>query len=221
MALASWFEGDSLPYLPRVEGLSVGVAEDDGELAVLNGVTDDIVAARRRLGNIPYIARFFGRPVAYGWVATDLAHIGEVGLSFRLTPSERYLWDFHTLPFCRASGIYQRLLQAIVLHEDATQFWLNHTPENLPPGVGIGRTGFTEVGILALRANGTPGLHPTGPVERFSAASDLLGVPLVETEMSENAGVEETEGDGRICGPGLDTESAATGQREARLPVYA
>jgi hypothetical protein len=185
MALASWYRGDDLPCLPEIAGLEVGICADPGEMALINGLPVEAIRARWQAENIAYVARLYGRPVAYGWVALGLAHIGEVGLSFRAGPAVRYLWDFETLGHCRGRGIYPRLLQAILEGETAAdRLWIIHAPENLPSGVSIARAGFTEVGELCLCANRKPGLAPTGPIERALDAADLLGVPLVQSGVS-------------------------------------
>ncbi|HXH23258.1 MAG TPA: hypothetical protein VNN10_14635 [Dehalococcoidia bacterium] len=207
MALASWYREDPLPELPRLDGLQIGVARDSGELARLAGLPVEAVETRWEGGHTAYVARLFGRPVAYGWVAGLSARIGELDLAFRLAPDERYLWDFETVRHCRGRGIYPRLLQAIIEAEvDAKKFWIIHAPENLPSGVGIERAGFTVTAELSLRANGEPGLVPLGPVDRVLDAADLLGVPLVRS------GVSPCWSCGRrshACGCGPDAEDEA------------
>jgi hypothetical protein len=53
---------------------------------------------------LPYLASVEQTPVGYGWVATQEALIGELGLQFGLPETDRYLWDFATLPSGRATA---------------------------------------------------------------------------------------------------------------------
>jgi GNAT superfamily N-acetyltransferase len=184
MALATWYRGDPIPHLTELEGFEAGIATDAEELALINGLPIGAVQARWAAGSVAYVARLFGRPVAYGWVARGLAHIGELGLSFHVPEDGRYLWGFETLRHCRGRGIYPRLLQAIIAAEPAGRFWIIHAPENLPSGVGIDRAGFTNAGELSLRPNGRPALRAAGPIARILDAVDLLGVPLVASDRS-------------------------------------
>jgi GNAT superfamily N-acetyltransferase len=202
MAFATWYRGDPLPHLPEPTGFEAAVVTDADELALINGLPVGAIRARWAAGNVAYVARLFGRPVAYGWVARGLAHIGELGLSFHVPGDGRYLWDFETLRHCRGRGIYPRLLQAIVEAEaDADRFWIIHAPENLPSGVGIERAGFTVAGELSLRPGGKSALQATGPIERVLDAIDLLGVRLAAAPLSPSwACGQEPEGSRRETG---------------------
>src|SRR5437867_3706052 len=113
MALATWWAPDQLPHFSALPGFEAGLAPDDAALARLNRLTLAEVQVRRQAGHRPYVGCFNGTPVAYGWVATQEASIGELGLTFRLFPDNRYLWDFATLPGFQGRGIYPRLLRAI------------------------------------------------------------------------------------------------------------
>jgi GNAT superfamily N-acetyltransferase len=185
MAFATWYRGDPLPHLPELTGFEAAVATDADELALINGLPVGAIRARWAAGNVAYVARLFGRPVGFGWVARGLAHIGELGLSFQVPGDGRYLWDFETLRHCRGRGIYPRLLKAITDAEaDARRFWIIHAPENLPSGVGIERAGFTVAGELSFRPGGRSALQGTGPIERVLDAIDLLGVRLAAAPVS-------------------------------------
>jgi hypothetical protein len=48
------------------------------ELAQLSALSEDEINRRIHAGNVCYITRVGGTPVAYGWVATAGADIGEL-----------------------------------------------------------------------------------------------------------------------------------------------
>jgi GNAT superfamily N-acetyltransferase len=186
MALATWWASDLLPHLPPLPGFEAKLFDDDVAVTQLNRLPLKEVRARRQAGHRPYVGFFEGTPVAYGWVATREASIGELGLSFQLPPGNRYLWDFATLPDWQGRGIYPRLLRAILEQElpEAGRFWIIHAPENLPSGAGMHKAGLFPIGQLSFRLDGGIGLAPLGSVERAQAGALLLGVPLVETVLA-------------------------------------
>ena len=106
MALATWWRSDSLPSLPVVPGFHAAMCDDDAMLAELNRISIEEVRARRQKGHRPYVGRLQGMPVAYGWVATRSASIGELNLTITLSQRDRYLWDFATLPAWQGRGLY-------------------------------------------------------------------------------------------------------------------
>jgi len=176
----TWWRGDPLVLLPPLSGLTIGTASDPRVLAVLTGLTPAQVEGRFAAGHRVYVGWMDGRPVAYGWVATAEAEIGELGLAFKLPPANRYLWDFFTLPPWRGLGIYPRLLQTVLQREeDAERFWVGHDAPNLPSRRGILKAGFKEVGRVHRTAAGDLLLVPTGPPERALAAARLLGIRLL------------------------------------------
>jgi GNAT superfamily N-acetyltransferase len=181
MALATWWRSDSLPSLPAVAGFHAAIAEDDAVLAQLNRIPLEEVRARRRDGHRPYVACLHGTPVAYGWVATRAASIGELKVTIALPRGDRYLWDFATLPAFQGRGLYPRLLQAILRQEvrQAERFWIIYAPENLPSGAGMRKAGFVAATELSFDTGGQVRLAALGPHERALAAAKLLGLPLV------------------------------------------
>jgi GNAT superfamily N-acetyltransferase len=181
MALATWWNTDTLPHLPPLSGLHTAVAFDNRALAQLNHIPITEVFARRRAGHRPYVASLHGTPVAYGWVAARVASIGELNLTIRLPRRDRYLWDFATLPEWQGHGIYPRLLQAILQEESrvAERFWIIYAPENTPSGAGMRKAGFSHVAALSFDADYNVRLAPIGALDRARAAAELLGVPLV------------------------------------------
>jgi GNAT superfamily N-acetyltransferase len=157
------------------------------ELTGINRIT--LLEGRDRLndGHLPYVARMDGQPVGYGWVATRKASIGELDLRFKLSPDDRYLWDFATLPDWQGRGLYPRLLQAILERESkhAKRFWIIHAPENLPSGAGMGKAGFDFVGQLSFTADGSVGLAPfPDTIDRARSGANLLKVPLIDTVLA-------------------------------------
>lgn len=176
----AWWRGDPLVPLLPLAGLDIGTPSDPTSLATGLGLNPAEVAARLAAGHRLYVARLDGRPVAYGWVATAEAVIGELGLRFTLPPGNRYLWDFFTLPAWRGLGIYPRLLQAILGWEaGAERFWVGHDTPNVASRRGILKAGFQEVGQVYRTVNGELVLVPVGPVDRAVAAARLLGLSLV------------------------------------------
>lgn len=184
MALATWWASDPLPSLRQLANFYVQPSADDLVVAGLNGLTVDEVARRRTAGHRPYVGYLKGIPVAYGWCATQQASIGELGLEFVLPVGNRYLWDFATLPAWQRRGIYPHLLRAILAQEwpEAERFWIIFAPENLPSGAGMHKAGFTPVGELSFRADGTVALASLHP--RALAGAALLGVPLLTDELA-------------------------------------
>lgn len=184
MALATWWSSDPLVELLPVAGFWAGLAADDMQIAAVNRISVAEVEQRRHAGHLPYVGLIDGRGVTYGWVATREATIGELNLAFQIPPKNRYLWDFATVPEWQGRGLYPRLLQAIVQAERAERFWIIHAPENLPSGAGMQKAGFQSVGQLSFQRDNKLGLIPLGRPERARAGAALLGVALIEEELS-------------------------------------
>jgi hypothetical protein len=190
MALATWWRGDDLPALAPVENFSAGPTEDAGLLARLAGL--EIAEAQRRLaaGHRPYIAWLGSEPVAYGWVATRTAQIGELDVTITLPQGNCYLWDFATLPHWRGRGVYPRLLQAILAGESkqSHRFWIIAASENYASSAGIAKAGFANVAHLSFQWQGEPALvamdgdqgGDLGDRERMAAAAELLQVAVLD-----------------------------------------
>jgi GNAT superfamily N-acetyltransferase len=182
MALATWWRGDFVPLLAPLAGFRVEAPRDEQLLARINRLAPDEVRQRMHTGHQPYLAYIQQAPVGYGWMATQEASIGELGLHFALPAAERYLWDFATLPEWQGHGIYPRLLQGILgqLEPVVERVWIIHAPENTPSGAGMAKAGLLPVGQLSFRSDGGVGLAPFDLLERAQAGADLLGIPLVE-----------------------------------------
>ncbi|MCC6453810.1 MAG: GNAT family N-acetyltransferase [Caldilineaceae bacterium] len=182
MAFAIWWQGDLLPALSEINGFSAGIEDDAQLLARMAKLEVSEVERRLHEGHRPYVARIGNEPVAYGWVATQRAHIGELDVTIALPHADRYLWDFATLPAWRGRGIYPRLLQAILVSEPSyvKRFWIIAAPENHASSAGIQKAGFTSVAHLSFQRQGEPGLIATGSGERIVTAATLLQVPVLE-----------------------------------------
>jgi GNAT superfamily N-acetyltransferase len=140
------------------------------------------IEGRLQAGHRAYVAWRGAEAAAFGWAATRTASIGELGFSFSITPDERYLWNFVTLPPHRGLGIYPRLLDAIVRAEHAAErFWIAYAPENGASATGILRAGFQVVADLSFDAAGRPAVR--GRVAGGgNAAAAFLGIPhTIET----------------------------------------
>jgi len=214
MALATWWRSDSLPPLLVVPGFRAAICDDDALMAELNRIPIEDVRARRQNGHRPYVAYLHGTPVAYGWAATREASIGELNLIITLPDSDRYLWDFATLPAWQGRGLYPRLLQAILQQEaqEAERFWIIYAPENLPSGAGMRKAGFTPAAELSFDADRQVRLAPLGAYERARAAAELLGVPLIDDPLApcwccQND--KTASATGEACWPSSGTEPAA------------
>ena len=181
MALASWWRGDALPALSPIAEFRAEVTQDTALLAWLSNYEG--AEAQRRLdqGHRPYVAWMGNTPVAYGWVATRVASIGELDIDVPMPATDRYLWDFATLPAWRGRGIYPHLLQAILRQEAETaeRCWIIAAPENRASSAGIYKAGFTATAQLSFQANGAAGVTALGPTERVQAGAVLLGVPML------------------------------------------
>lgn len=186
MTLATWWRGDTVPTLPLLAGFHVEAARDEHLIAQLNRLTPDEVHQRIHTGHQPYLANVQDTPVGYGWVATQEAAIGELGLHFRLPPTERYLWDFATLPSWQGYGIYPRLLQGILAQQSplVERVWIIHAPENSPSGVGMTKAGLLPIGLLSFRLEGGVGLVTLAAPERAQAGAALLGVSLTDSVLA-------------------------------------
>lgn len=187
MSFATFWTEDTLTPIASLPGFTAGPAHDWDELAEINRLTHAEVMSRLMNGHRPYVARMHGEPVAYGWLATSKISIGELDINVELSPDDRYLWDFATLPNWQGRGLYPRLLQSILEQEilNAKRFWIIHAPENLPSGAGMSKAGFEFVGQLSFTVDGRVGLAPyEDSTERARIGADLLQVPVIESVLA-------------------------------------
>ncbi len=186
MALATWWRGDTMPTLSLLPGFRVEAAHDARLIAEITRLALDEVDQRLHTGHQPYLAFVQQSPVGYGWMATREASIGELGVAFTLSETERYLWDFATLPDWQGYGIYPRLLQHILTGQSlmVERVWIIHAPENSPSGAGMTKAGLLPIGQLSFRSDGGVGLAPFESLEHAQAGAALLGIPLIESVLA-------------------------------------
>jgi GNAT superfamily N-acetyltransferase len=186
MALATWWRGDSMPSLSLLPGFRVEAAREAHLIAQITQLALDEVDQRMHAGHQPYLAYVEQIPVGYGWMATQAASIGELGLHFALPETDRYLWDFATLAEWQGYGIYPRLLQRILMQQSPTveRVWIIHAPENSPSGAGMTKAGLLPIGQLSFRSDGGVGLAPFELRERAQSGATLLGIPLIESVLA-------------------------------------
>ncbi len=184
MALGTWWRGDTLPDLPPLPSFSIRITTDKQLLAKLNNTSLQEVDSRFQTGNHAYLAFVDEAPVAYGWVATQNGGVREIHLSFTLAPSNRYLWDFQTLPEWRERGIYSHFLQAI-LHAEmhlAERFWLLYAPGNDAAEHSIRKAGFQFLGELVLTKGRVTGFTLFNKGERALEGAAFLQLSVVNDE---------------------------------------
>lgn len=167
--------------LAPLAGLRVHRETRSDVMARLQNRERNVIDARFAAGHIAWIASLADEPAAWGWMATQSAHIGELDLTFEIPPRETYLWNFVTLPAFRGRGIYPRLLDAIVRAEAARadRFWIAYAPENRASETGIRRAGFEPVAELSFDDMARPAVEGAG--EYAAAAAALLGLPQAQS----------------------------------------
>jgi len=185
MALAARHRDDPAPSLAPLPGLTVRRETDPVAMAALQGRAVEEMARRFDAGHRAYVADVDGVPAAWGWVATRVADIGELGASFEIASGERYLWNFVTLAAFRGRGIYPRLIEGILRAEsaEAERFWIAYAPENHASGAGIARAGFLAVAELSFDADGRPALRELRPGGALVAAR-VLGLAESATALA-------------------------------------
>ena len=162
LVAATWRRGDALPPLALESAFSVRRCLNDCEMSILKGTTDAAIAGRRNAGNVPYVASLQGAACAYAWVGRGLSHLTQLGLSFRLPPATRFLWDLHA--DSEDPLMLARLLQAVVRRERASRFWLVTDPAHIATAEDAG---FRNAGYL-YREGATAGLA-LGPDPRLTS----------------------------------------------------
>jgi GNAT superfamily N-acetyltransferase len=188
MSFATRHRDDPMPVLEPLPGLLVRQEPDPQVMAALQGRDAEQMRARFDDGHRAYVALLFGVPAAWGWVATRVATIGEVGATFALPAGHRYLWNFVTRPEYRGLGIYPRLLGHILREESsdgacggAERFWIAWAPENRASASGILKSGFRACAELSFDDVGQPAVRSVGDGD---AVARVLGLPLVEAPLA-------------------------------------
>jgi GNAT superfamily N-acetyltransferase len=185
MPIAARHRTDPVPTLAPLADLVVRRETDAEAMAVLQNRTREEMARRFDQGHRAYVALLRGAPAGWGWVATRTASIGEVGAAFTVPRTERYLWNFVTLPAYRGGGIYPRLLDAIVRAEsrEAERFWIAYAPENRASGSGIRKAGFVTIAALSFAPGGAAALESRLP-GGADAAARVFGLPIAREPLA-------------------------------------
>lgn len=179
MPIALRRSDDTVAPLAPLDGITYHRLTDPHPMALAQQRPVDVMRARLEDGHRPYVAMCAGEIVAWGWVATVRAELGELAFRFELPAGDRYLWNFVTAPNARGLGIYPRLLQAIVEMEsaEASRFWIVRAPENHASGSGIERAGFRRVATLSVDLDGRAAVGGDDETST-AAAARLLGLPV-------------------------------------------
>ena len=185
--LWTWWRGDALPSLSALQDLRVCSVEDLDLMSRLCGLEMSQIEVRLRTAHQPYVTWIGAVPVAYGWSASGPTHFGSPPVSFVVSPGNRYLMDFATLPAWRGRGIYPRLLRAILDREriDAECFWILHHRDNAASARGIEKAGFANVAEIHFLEGGGLGILPLQDTNRALAGAQLLGLPVVGVDLED------------------------------------
>jgi hypothetical protein len=181
--LWTWWQGDELPALARVNDLMVATTTDYELLADLAETELIEMRARAVSQYRPYVAWVAGTPVAYGWSAAGRSRFGRPVVEFTVPRANRYLLDFATLPAWRGRGIYPHVLQTIIAQEsgDVERFWILHQAGNEASRRGIAKAGFQQAAEIQFLEGGGLGVVATGNnIERARAGAAVLGLPLAD-----------------------------------------
>lgn len=183
--IATRHRTDATPSLAAIPGFSVRRETSAEVMAGLQNRTEIEMGRRMWDGHRAYVASIDDVDVAWGWVATDTAMIGEIDSAFSIPKKERYLWNFVTLPSHRGMGIYPRLLQGIVRVEEqeAERFWVAYAPENRASGTGIQKAGFTTVAQISFDQHGRPAIRML--VAGAPSPAKMLGLPSHEEALAQ------------------------------------
>jgi GNAT superfamily N-acetyltransferase len=183
--IATRHRADAAPGLTPIEGFTVRRERSALKMAELQHRTELDMGRRMWDEHRAYVASIGGEDVAWGWVATDTAMIGEIESAFFIPRRERYLWNFVTRPTHRGLGIYPRLLDAIVTAEqaEAERFWVAYAPENHASGAGIHKAGFATVAQISFDQHGRPAVRML--VEGAPDPSHMLGLPSLAESLAQ------------------------------------
>jgi len=185
MPLALRLTTTTVPFLAPLAGVTFERVHDAATMAAAQQRPVALMERRLAEGHHAWVARRDGAIVAWGWVATMSADIGELQFRFAIPAGDRYLWNFVTTPSARGLGIYPRLLEAIMREEgrQASRFWIAWAPENHASGAGIAKAGFSPMAELSFDAAGRPAVREIAPGGAEPAAR-LLGLPVATSPLS-------------------------------------
>jgi len=183
--IATRHRNDPAPSLTRIDGFTIRRETSAAKMAELQRRPEIDMGRRMWDEHRAYVASIAGEDVAWGWVATDTAVIGEIESSFDIPKRERYLWNFVTLQSHRGRGIYPRLLTAIVDAElpEADRFWVAYAPENHASGVGIHKAGFETIAQISFDRLRQPAIKML--VDGAPNPAKMLGLPSLEEPLAQ------------------------------------
>ena len=183
--IATRHRTDAPPALAPIDAFTVRRETSALVMAELQHRTELDMGRRMWDEHRAYVASIGGVDVAWGWVATDTAMIGEIQSAFAIPRRERYLWNFVTRQTHRGLGIYPRLLDAIVRAEliEADRFWVAYAPENHASGAGIHKAGFETVAQISFDQHGQPAIKMLK--EGAPNPSRMLGLPALEDALAQ------------------------------------
>ena len=141
MAFAVRYRDNPTSLLDIQSTVDVRRETSAARMAMLQEKTEAEMVRRLSAGHRAYVGYLAGTAVAWGWVATRVAEIGEMNTTFSIPQGERYLWNFVTLKAHRGQGVYPQMIRAIVNAEskEAERFWIAYAPENHASAAGIRR----------------------------------------------------------------------------------
>ena len=112
MSFATFWIEDTFTSIASLPGFTAGPALDWDELAEINRLSHAEVMERRMNGHRPYVARMYGQPVGYGWLATSKVSIGELDINVELpvlaTSLIRLIFKFYAGFSIRESSFYSQ-----------------------------------------------------------------------------------------------------------------
>lgn len=183
--IATRHRNDTAPSLGSLDGLTFRRETSALKMAELQRRTEIDMGRRMWEEHRAYVASIDGEDVAWGWVATDTAMIGEIQSAFKIPKRERYLWNFVTRLSHRGLGIYPRLLDAIVRAEmsEADRFWVAYAPENHASGAGIHKAGFETVAQISFDQHDRPAIRML--VDGAPSPARMLGLPSLEEALAQ------------------------------------
>lgn len=180
MALFSFFNSDTLPENPRIQGTKIKKVFDLETLTPLTSLTHENLEKRFETGNEAWVLFYQGIPVSFGWLTRGIINIGELSKNLVLPEGDAYFWNFRTLEPYRGRGFYPHLLREMIWHEVkiSERLWIIAAPENRSSFNGIIKSGFSPVGVLAYNEQQGVVLSPFKNQERANEGAKVFQVPL-------------------------------------------
>jgi GNAT superfamily N-acetyltransferase len=135
-----------------------------------------------------------GMIVTYGWVAYTPEPLGDSGVSFRLEPSDVYIYDCATRPEHQGRGYYKAILRGMaadLARKGVRRAWIATEAGNIASERGIVGAGFTKVADVNLGNRVDGHLQP-----------EIYGVPGVPEDVIAHAAWSFVAQDGQSSAAG-------------------